>query len=79
MTIIVGTVGTSAASEAVAGENVVKARTIIALRVYRTTEAFPSTLLTATAEGAGFSRSVAEERASKAALQEAMRQLNQAM
>jgi hypothetical protein len=79
MTIVLATVSSATSSDAVAGENVVKARATIALRLYRTTQAFPSRLLTAIGEGVGFSSAAAEERASKAALQEAIRQLSQAM
>jgi hypothetical protein len=58
-----------------AGQNVVKARTTIELRVYHTNRGFPSRLLTTVGIGVGFSNVLAEQRASEAALQDAIKKL----
>lgn len=79
MTIVLATVRSVTSRDVISGEDVIKVRATIVLRLYRTTEAFPSRLLTASGEGVGFSSAAAEERASNAALQDAIRQLSQAM
>jgi hypothetical protein len=75
--IVLGTISSTSTSEPVAGENVVKAHTTIVLRVYRTTQGFPSSLLMAAGAGVGFSKALAEQRAVGAAIQDAIKKLDE--